>query len=103
MHTNGNEEKGKEGRQEKEVVPFEASSREPSVPKVFAQAKTFSFLALARSSVCQSCVPTVAAQQIPSRVIHSFHQYMNSCALDACCVQTYYRGIRLHSMPALPR
>src|SRR4051812_10613194 len=36
MHTNGNEEKGKEGRQEKEVVPFEASSREPSVPKVFA-------------------------------------------------------------------
>jgi hypothetical protein len=43
MHTNGNEEKGKEGRQEKEVVPFEASSREPSVPKVFATAKTFSF------------------------------------------------------------
>ena len=36
MHTNGNEEKGKEGRQEKEVVPFEASSREPSVQKVFA-------------------------------------------------------------------
>jgi hypothetical protein len=44
MHTNGNEEKGKEGRQEKEVVPFEASSREPSVPKVFATAKTFSRL-----------------------------------------------------------
>jgi hypothetical protein len=41
MHTNGNEEKGKEGRQEKEVVPFEASSREPSVPKVFATAKAF--------------------------------------------------------------
>src|SRR5205085_2698284 len=42
-------------------------------------------------------------ERILSRVIHSFHQYMNSCELDACCVQTYYRGTRPHSMPALTR
>src|SRR5690348_1059919 len=78
MHTNGNEEKGKEGRQEKEVVPFEASSREPSVPKAFASAKAF----------------VVSAQKSSShfvRLIHSFHRHMNSCVLDAHSARTYYR------------